>query len=221
MLNLLLFLASCALIAGFAWYFYSLGQHALTAWIALVSLLANLFVLKQIEILGLTATASDIFSVANLLGLNLLQERFGRKVARQAIWVSFSCLLFFTVMSQIHLFYEPSPNDVAHAHYYSLLSIAPRLALSSLVTFLLVDLFDSRLFGMIREKYPHIPMLWASFFTMSVSQLLDTVMFSFLGLYGLVNAVMDVIVFCYIVKFIAIANTLPFTYLSKRIFKEA
>lgn len=95
MFNFLLFLLSCALVAGFSWYFCIQGKGALTTWIALVSLMANLFVLKQIDLFGFNATASDVFAVGSLLGLNLLQEKFGREAAQRAIWVSFSALILF------------------------------------------------------------------------------------------------------------------------------
>ena len=218
MLNLLLFLGSCALIAGFAWYFWYLGQSALTAWIGILSLLANLFVLKQINLLGLNATASDVFAIGSLLGLNLLQEKHGRQAAQQAIWTSFSCLLFFALMSQVHLNYLPSTYDQAQEAYTFLLTPAPRIMLSSLATFLLVDLFDSRVYGILREKFPNISMIWVSGLTMCASQLIDTVLFSFLGLYGVVQALSEIIVVSYTIKLIAIANTVPWTFVTKRLF---
>src|SRR5438105_2686546 len=103
MLNLWLFLGSCGLIAAFSWVFKSLGQSALTTWIAILSLIANLFVLKQISLFGFNATACDVFAIGGLLGLNLLQEKFGRQATQQAIYISFSALVFFAVMSYIHL----------------------------------------------------------------------------------------------------------------------
>ncbi|HRE30895.1 MAG TPA: queuosine precursor transporter, partial [Candidatus Berkiella sp.] len=166
MKNLLLFLGSCAVVSGFAWYFWRLGQSALTAWIALLSLLANLFVIKQIELFGFHATASDIFTVGNLLALNLLQEKFGRKATQHAIWASLSCLLFFVIISQIHLLYEPSIHDHSQSSYEFILSASPRTMLASLVTFLIVDQFDSRVYGTFRQRLPKIPMLWVSSITM-------------------------------------------------------
>src|ERR1700730_16705855 len=122
MWNLLLFISSCGVIAGFAWFFLRMGQSALTAWITVLSLLANLFVLKQITILGLNATASDVYAIGSLLALNLLQEKYGRESASKAIWISFCTLCFFVLMGQIHLWYEPSPYDTAQQAYAYLLT---------------------------------------------------------------------------------------------------
>lgn len=217
MLNLILFLGSCGLIAAFAWYFCYLGQSALTAWIAMLSLLANLFVLKQIELVGLNATASDIFSIGNLLALNLLQEKYGREATQRAIWTSFSCLLFFVVMSQIHLRYIPSTYDNAQSIYSFLLAPGPRILIASLSTFFIVQQFDSRLYRFLRTKIPSIPMLWISGMTMCISQFLDTVLFTLLGLYGMVSALMQIIFVSYAIKLIAIANTVPLSILVKKL----
>lgn len=220
MLNLLLFLGSSALVAAFAWYFCFLGQSALTAWIAILSLLANLFVLKQIELIGLNATASDIFAIGSLLGLNLLQEKFGKKAAQLAIWSSFSCLIFFVVMSQIHLHYIPSIHDSAQSAYQFLLAPAPRLMIASLLTFFIVQQFDSRLYQYLRHTHPKIPMLWISGLTLCFSQFLDTLLFSVIGLYGMVQALMQIFIVSYTIKLIAIANTVPWSFVSQRFFKK-
>jgi uncharacterized integral membrane protein (TIGR00697 family) len=219
-LNVFLFLSSCALIACFAWWFCRMGQGALTAWMAMLSLTANLFVLKQIDLFGLNATASDVFAIGGLLSLNLLREKYGKEAASNAIWTSFACLLFFVLMSQVHLLYVPSHYDTAQFAYEKLLSASPRLLIASLVTFLVVDQFDSHLYGTLRKKYPKISMWFISGMTLSVSQLIDTVLFSLLGLYGLVHAIFNIILVSYGVKLLAIMNTLPWTYFSQKLFKH-
>lgn len=218
MINFALFLGSCALIGGFAWYFCYLGQSALTAWIAILCLLANLFVLKQIELIHLNATASDIFAIGNLLALNLLQEKYGRKASQQAIWTSFACLLFFVVVSQIHLMYEPSQYDYTQEAYQTLFKPAPRILLASLVTFFIVDQLDSRLYHYFRVQFPKISLLWISALTIGISQLFDTVLFSFFGLYSIVSALFEIIIFSYLIKLLAIVGTLPWSFLSQQLF---
>ena len=216
MQNVLLFLGSCFLIAGFAWYFLYLGKSALIAWIAILSLLANLFVLKQISLFGFNATASDAFAIGVLLGLNLLQEKYGFEAAKKAIWVSFSGLLFFVVMSQIHLLYLPSAHDQTQTMYSLLLEPAPRLMAASLFTFLVVQFFDTKLYRFAREKCPNQPALFISALVMCFSQAIDTIMFTLLGLSGLVNELLDIMLISYGIKVIAIATTIPWSILTRR-----
>lgn len=218
MINIALFLGSCALIAAFAWYFCQLGKSALIAWITMISLLANLFVLKQISLLGFNATASDTFAVGSLLGLNLLQEKYGREAAQSAIWISFSCLLFFILVSQIHLVYIPSAYDHMQSAYSSILSPAPRILLASLATFFVVDQFDSALYHLLRKKIPQWSRWWVSGITLSLSQGLDTVLFSVLGLYGMVDAIIEIMMVSFAIKLLVIANTVPWSYITQKYF---
>lgn len=220
MLNLLLFLGSCALIAGFAWFFSRLGQGGLTAWIAILSLLANLFVLKQIDLLGLNATASDIFAIGNLLALNLLQEKYGRQATQNAIWTSFSCLLFFVIMSQIHLHYAPSIYDNSQNSYALILAATPRMMVASLFTFLLIDQFDSRFYRYARQKLPQVSMILVSAMTMCISQTLDSILCNTLGLYGVVEALIEIILVSVAIKVLAIASTIPWAYVSRKLFSQ-
>ncbi|MBS0289934.1 MAG: queuosine precursor transporter [Proteobacteria bacterium] len=211
MLNILLFLGSCLFVTGFSLYFCRLGQNALTAWIATLSLLANSFVLKQIELFNLNATAADIFVVGSLLGLNLLQEKYGRLAAQQAMWSSFGCLLFFALASQIHLIYQPSIYDQTQSAYHLLLNSAVRIIIASLITFLIVDQLDIRLYAFLRKNFPAVSITLISALTICLSQLVDTLLFGFLGLYGIVQALGEIIIISYIIKLLAIANTVPWT----------
>lgn len=221
MLNSLLFLSSLPLMIGFAWFFWRLGQSALTAWIAILSLLANLFVLKQINLFGLNATASDIFVVGNLLALNLMQERFGYQAAQQAIWTSFGCLLFFVIMSQIHLHYLPSHYDQSQAAYGFLFTHSPRILVASLATFLLIEQCNSRLYRLLRLRCSHLSLTLVSIITLCICQLLDTILFAFLGLYGMVSAITEIILISYTIKLIIIAASVPWSFISQRLFVKS
>jgi len=214
-MNLLLFFSSCGLIVLFACYFWYLGQNALTAWIAILSLMANLFILKQITLFGFNATASDIFVVGSLLGLNLLQEKFGPKAAQQAIWTSFGCLLFFTLMSYIHLHYHPSTYDQAQSAYVFLLTPTPRIVFASLFTFFIVQSFNSYLFYKLR-LISYFPVLVSSAIALCLSQCLDTLLFTLLGLYGVVDALLEVMAVSLCIKLGATASTVPWSFLSRR-----
>lgn len=220
MTNLLIFLGSCLLIACFARGFSRLGSGALIAWMAMLSLLANLFVLKQIDILGFNATASDIFAIGGLLSLNLLREKYGKDIAQRAIWISFGCLLFFVIMSQLHLYYVPSDFDTSQIAYEQLLCVSPRLLIASLITFFIVDQCDTQLYGILRRRFPSFSPLLMSAIAISLCQLLDTVLFSFLGLYGLIQAILQVIIISYGIKLVAILNTVLWSFITQKLFQN-
>lgn len=66
-----------------------LGKHCLIAFIAAQSILANLFVVKQITLFGFNGTASDAFMIGSIFGLHLLQEYYGTKEAQNSVKISF------------------------------------------------------------------------------------------------------------------------------------
>ena len=199
-MNEVLFLIQTCLIVGFAWGALKLGKEALTAWVAIQALIANLFVLKQITFLGLEVTASDPFAIGSLLGLNFLQEYFSKEDARKATWICFFFMIFFVFASQIHLLFQPSLHDTSQSAFVTLLSPSPRLFLASLAVFFLVQQFDVRFFSLLKSWLPEASFARRVGMALIVSQLLDTVLFSFAGLYGIVASIVDIIILSFIVK---------------------
>lgn len=214
-MNEWLFFSHILIVVGFALLALRLGQGALIALIALQGVLANLFVIKQISLFGFSVTCSDVFAIGAILSLNLLQEHFGKEAAKQATRISLVALLFFALMAQIHLFYQPTPADTTHAAFTTVLAQAPRIVFASIAVFYLVQLLDVRLFSLLKGKLPVRVAISLVF-----SQLLDTVLFSFLGLYGLVDALFDVIVVSFATKCLLIATSAPFVALSKKVVKR-
>jgi uncharacterized integral membrane protein (TIGR00697 family) len=208
--NQLLFLSQLLLSLLFTLGALRLGREALIASAAFQALFANLFLLKQIELMGLTVTASDGFAVGSMLALNLLRQVYGKESAHKCIHVSFFCLLAFALFSQLHLLYVPSSADGAHGAYEVLLAPAPRLFFSSLLTFWVAQQVDLWVFGKLPEGWSFG---WRSGISLTVALALDTVLFTVMGLYGLVSAIGDVIVFSFCVKAVILFVLLALTRL--------
>lgn len=203
-MNEFIFIAQTLLIVGFALGALKLGKEAVIAWVAIQALIANLFVLKQITLLGLEVTASDAFAIGSLLGLNFLQEYFSREEANKATWICFFFMLFFALVSQLHLLYEPSPHDTTQSAFLAILTPSPRLLVASMSVFFIVQQVDIRFFSFLKRVLP-----WTSFalrtgIALIISQFLDTVLFSYVGLYGIVASVADIIFMSLIVKLVVI-----------------
>lgn len=199
-MNELLFFAQSLLILSFALGALKLGSSALTAWIAIQALIANLFVLKQITLFGFEVTASDAYAIGSLLGLNFLQEYFGKDESRRATWVCFFIMIFFTVVSQLHLLYQASPADTSQSAFATILSPAPRLLIASMGVFFLVQHFDIRFFAFLKRQLPQASFAMRAALTLIISQFLDTFLFSFAGLYGIVPSIADIIILSFAVK---------------------
>ena len=214
-MNEIIFFIQVISIVVFALGALRLGKGALISWVAIQALIANLFVLKQINLFGFDVTASDAFVIGSLLGLNFLQEYHGEKEAKQATWVCFFFMLFFALVSQLHLFYEPNNFDATHSSFEQILSPAPRLLIASMSVFFLVQQIDIRFFAFLKKSLPNLSFALRTTIALIVSQFLDSFLFSFVGLYGLVASVIDIAIVSLAIKLIVIFCVTPLLKLAK------
>jgi uncharacterized integral membrane protein (TIGR00697 family) len=216
-MNELLFIAHTCIISISALIALYLGQAALVAFVCLQCVLANLFVIKQITLFGFSATCADAFTIGAVLGLNLLQEYFGRAITRTCIWINFFLLMFYVIVSQIHIAYIPNSYDTMQGCFVSILGFMPRIVIASFLVHLIVQWVDYALYGflkrMLRDRY----LVTRNVVSIMLTQLLDTVLFSFLGLYGIIENIWQIIFISYVIKLAAIAIASPFVLLSKKI----
>lgn len=179
------------------------GRKTLIVFFVLESILANLFVLKQISLFGLTVTASDVYVVGAILALNLIQEYFGKAAAKKAVILSFFSLTLFLVMSQFQLYYLPSPADYAAAAYTQILKVMPRLLVFSVMVFLVAQKVDLEIYSFLKKRFSQSFLLRLGGAAL-VSQTIDTILFSVLALYGVVANIVHVIAVSLVIKYLLV-----------------
>jgi len=214
-MNEIIFFLQVIGIVVFALGALRLGKGALVTWVTIQALIANLFVLKQINLFGFDVTASDAFIIGSLLGLNFLQEYHGEKEAKQATWVCFFFMFFFVLVSQLHLLYQPNSFDTTHASFEQILLPAPRLLTASMGVFFVVQQIDIRFFAYLKKSLPNLSFAFRTTIALIVSQFLDSFLFSFVGLYGLVASVIDIAVVSLTIKLMVIFCVTPLLKLAK------
>lgn len=202
MINELLLVIQTSIIVVGVWAAYLYGLQALTALITLYVVLANFLVVKQICLASMCITATDAYAIGAGIGLSLLQYRWSRKEALQAIAISFGVSCLVTVLTQLHLLFTPTPADWAHEHYMAVLSTTPRIVVASLISYLCCQLIETTMLAILRAK-TRLPFEIQGWFSVIVSSAVDTVLFSTLGLYGLVENLTHIIVISYMVKLAA------------------
>lgn len=215
-MNLAILLLHIVTVCTLTLFFLRLGKEGIVAWAAFTAVTANLFVHKQISLFGLTVTCSDALAVGYLLASNLIQEFFGRECAKRTIWISFLLSLSFGILSILHLAYTPSLADTTHSHFEFLLKPLPRMIGASLFSFLIVQLLDLSFFAYIRKKMEgrHLSLRLA--LSAVLAHGLDSVLFSYLGLYGIVFSIGHVILFSFAIKCLVLVIAIPFLSFSKR-----
>ncbi len=197
-----------------------LGKEALITSFAFQVLIANLFITKQMVCFRLHITCVDVYTIGALLSLNMLQEFYGKKVAKQSIWITFFFLFFFVIMSRFHLKYLPSITDTFHKPFQMILSPSFRIVLSSFIVMLIAQLLDVKLYGYFKRKWKGKKIMFSFTAASLISQFVDTFLFSYLALYDLVHSLRDIILISYLIKVGIIFCMAPFTAFLKRLFHD-
>lgn len=221
-MNELLFFLHALFVLFFLLIALRLGKEALLSFFVLEAVIANLFVTKEICCFGMTITCTDVFAIGSLFTLNLLQELYGKSFAKKGTYIASFLLLFFILMSQIHLRYFPSSFDTKQNAFDAILSTSPRIIVSSLIVLFLSQRLDIQIYSWLKKWKGEKHFLLRFGTSALISQFFDTLLFSFLALYGTLHSLFDIIVMSYLVKVIIIFTMSPFTLLCKRlVFRRA
>lgn len=217
MINEIIFLVSIVFIALSSILALYLSATALTALVCLQIVLMNLFVTKQMVLCGLNATTADALGIGAVLGINLLREYYGALVARKTVYLSFAIVIFYTIITWLQLAYVPAACDVQQVHFVAILGQMPRILTASLFTYMFVESIEYYLYDYYKRKFDGRYFIIRNYGVVLVTQLIDTVLFTFLGLYGLVDNVYEVITVSYVIKAVTIICMTPLLVFCKKI----
>lgn len=194
------------------------GFYGLIAFSALALIIANIQVLKRVEILGLAATLGNVVFSATFLTTDIISEVYGKAKAKLAVHIGFFSMLAFLVLSQVTLFFAPSPGDWAQPHLEALFTILPRITAASLIAYFISNRFDVAAFAFWKAKKPGDNTLWIrNNASTLVSQLLDSLAFSFIAFLGIfpLDIVIQIALSTYIFKVVVALADTPFVYLAR------
>ncbi|WP_019005672.1 queuosine precursor transporter [Cohnella laeviribosi] len=200
------------------------GKNGLYAWIGAATVLANIQVVKTIEIFGIVATLGNTIYATIYLTTDLLNEKYGEKEARKAVWFGFFTLVMSMILMQMALKFVPQESDISQEALETIFGLMPRLALASLTAYFVSQFLDVRLFSKLKKAYPGRNQLWIRNNGSSLlSQLVDTLVFAsiaFAGVYSW-SVWWQIVLSTYLLKFIVSAASTPVIYAARNFkFKE-
>lgn len=200
--------------------FYKLfKKEGLFVWLGFSTVVANLQVVKTIELFGLTATLGNIMYGTAFFVTDIINEKYGKEEAKKAVWLGFSTLISLTIIMQVVLIFIPHELDIAHDSLQTIFGLLPRIALGSLAAYLVSQYVDVHLYAMLRNKFPSDRALWIrNNGSTMISQLLDTLVFTsiaFLGEYPMAVWI-QIFITTYVIKFIVAMIDTPFAYIAKK-----
>lgn len=196
------------------------GRTGLFVWVGFATVLANIQVVKLIEIFGLTATLGNAVYGSIFLVTDILNEKYGKKEAKKAVWLGFSSLIMMMIIMQVVLLFEAAPDDFAQQSLTTIFGLIPRIALGSMIAYIISQYTDVLIFSFLRKLFPSDRAFWVrNNGSTMVSQLLDTLIFTSIAFMGVYPADIWISIFIstYVLKFLVSIVGTPFGYMAKRI----
>ncbi len=221
MLNEVLWFAMMAVNFGAILLAYRLfGKTGLFVWIPIAVIVANMQVLKTVELFGFTNTLGNIVYASSFLVTDILSENYGKKEARKAVYIGFFALIMLTVLMNLALVFIPSPEDFSQESLAAIFRIMPRIALASLAAFWVSQTHDVWAYHFWMRKYPGVQFLWLrNNASTMVSQAIDSALFTLVAFWGVFpgTVLMEIMITTYVMKWIVAALDTPFIYIAKKI----
>lgn len=190
------------------------GKIGLFAWMPLSVMMANVQVIKLVDLFGIGATLGNIVYATGFLVTDILSENHGKKEATQAVWIGFFSLLAMTLIMTLALKFTPSADDFAQPALETIFTVMPRLAFASMVAYLLSQGHDVWAFHFWKKRTQGKWLWLRNNASTMVSQLLDSVVFTTLAFYGTkpTNVFWQLVISTYVLKFVVAALDTPFVY---------
>jgi len=197
------------------------GKQGLYMMIIMNIILANIQVIKTVEMLGLVATLGNILYGSIFFATDVLSELYGKKSAKKGVWMGFFAIIVTTVVMYIALFFIPHESDFIQPHLEAIFGFLPRIVFASLVAYLISQHHDIWFFHKLKTLTKGKHLWFRNTASTLVSQLIDSVIFSVIAFYGVFpfEIWIQIILTTYLFKvFVAIIDT-PFIYIAKHIRK--
>ncbi|WP_217585473.1 queuosine precursor transporter [Lentibacillus saliphilus] len=204
-------------------FYRMFGKTGLFVWIGMSTILANIQVLKTVELFGLTATLGNILYGTAYLATDILNEKYGKQEAKKAVWLGFSTLIMMTIIMQIALRFIPAADDIAQGSLENLFGIIIQIAAGSLAAYIVSQYFDVWIYDKIREWLPSDKFLWVrNNASTGISQLLDSAVFCSIAFWGMYDwsVWLEIFMTTYIIKFVVAILDTPFMYAAKYIHRQ-
>ncbi|MGI6432473.1 MAG: queuosine precursor transporter [Sphaerochaetaceae bacterium] len=195
------------------------GKTGLFIWIPISVIVANIQVTKTVTLFGLEATLGNIVYATSFLATDILSECYGKKEAAKAVAIGFFSLVAMTILMNIALVFVPSPADVMHPALAAIFGLMPRIALASLVAYLVSQTHDIHAFEFWKRKKPQHSWLWLrNNASTMVSQLIDTLLFTLIAFVGVYPATVlyQIMITTYLLKWVVALLDTPFMYLAAK-----
>ncbi|SUM33075.1 preQ0 transporter [Staphylococcus gallinarum] len=191
------------------------GKQGLIAWIAIGTIIANIQVLKTVDLFSISATLGNVMFASIYLATDILNDIYGRKVAKRAVWIGFSSTLVMIIVMQMSLHFIPSTIDTSQHALATIFNVVPRIALGSVIAYIIGQHLDVFIFSMIKKVFSSDKtFIVRAYGSTIISNIIDTALFVTIAFIGSMpnGAVFEIFITTYLLKVISTIFNVPFGY---------
>lgn len=199
------------------------GKQGLIAWVAIGTIIANIQVIKTVDIFGISATLGNVMFASIYLATDILNDIYGRKVAKRAVWLGFSSTLVMIIVMQMSLHFIPAPEDISQKALSTIFDLVPRIALGSIIAYIIGQHVDVFIFSMIKKVFQSDKtFIIRAYGSTVLSSIIDTALFVTIAFIGTLPAsvVFEIFITTYVLKLVSTIFNVPFGYIEKSFYRK-
>ena len=217
--NILLFISIIGVFTGMLIVKRLLGKEGLIGWIGVASVLANILIIKSVDLLGIGATLGNVLFASNFLATDMITESYGYKEAKKGVKFGLISVVIFLLVTQVALLFIPNGEDIAQSSFETLFSLVPRISLASVSLFAVSNFVDIRLYEFLRKKTNGKKMWLRNNLCTILCNGGENFLFYLIAFLGVmdIKTILTIGLSATIIETIIALCDTPFLYLSKRI----
>ncbi len=195
------------------------GRTGLYAWIPIAVIIANIQVVKTVELFGITSSLGNIVYATSFLATDILSENYGKKDAVKAVGIGFITLASLTIFMYLAILFKPSAVDFAQESMQTLYKLLPRIAIASFVAYGVSQTHDVWAYSLMKKKQPDSRWIWLrNNVSTMISQAIDSIIFVTIAFAGILPAIefWEIVFSTYVLKWMVAAADTPLVYLAAR-----
>ncbi|WP_410207479.1 queuosine precursor transporter [Fusobacterium sp.] len=196
------------------------GKIGLYTWIPISTIIANIQVVLLVDLFGFGTTLGNILYAGGFLVTDILAENYGRKHAQKAVYLGFFSLIALTSIMQIAVSFVPTDVEEAIVLFDGvkrMFDFMPRIAIASLVAYLVSQSHDIWAYEFWKKKYSAPKYIWIrNNASTMVSQIIDNAIFTLIAFYGVYpkKVLIEIFLTTYLMKFLVAVCDTPFVYIA-------
>ena len=195
------------------------GKTGLYVWTAVAVILANIQVMKIVQIFGLVTALGNVLYSSLFLVTDILNENYTKKDAQKAVWIGFFVLIATTIIMQITIYFTPDKSDFLSGPLSKIFSVLPRIAFASLIAYIVSQTHDVWFFARFKKRDKKKRLWLRNNLSTVFSQLIDNTIFTRIAFVGEFSwsEIGQIFLTSLILKVIVAASDTPFVYWARKI----